>query len=430
MEEGQNREYKRSLSDISSILETIVAFANNGGGEVFIGIDEKKGTVGVDIGKNTIENLALAISKNIEPALLPDIVIESIDEKKIIKIKVKESRIKPHFYKSIAYKRVGKTNITLNPQEIEEIISSRIKSLDFDETVSEATLNDIDKNALEKFRELVKQQKRIPDTNLSDKLLFEKLELLKGKYLKNAAVFLFAENPSRFFPFFSFKCAVSKTHEFDLDQLMDIQSLELPFFLLVDEIVDYIIRYIPKRIYLEGVRRMEDPMIPKDALREVVINSLIHRDFQTPSPNYLLITPDFIEVRNPGGLPHSLTVADLYRIHNSVLRNDLMARTVYCAGYMDKWGSGTTKIVSECGTFGIIPEFINEKNFFRVKIPFKPPEDALKIISILKNGKIGSAAIARKLKIAERTARKLLSDLVKKRIIRRTRHKKRVYYEI
>ena len=75
MEEGQNREYKRSLSDISSILETIVAFANNGGGEVFIGIDEKKGTVGVDIGKNTIENLALAISKNIEPALLPDIVI-------------------------------------------------------------------------------------------------------------------------------------------------------------------------------------------------------------------------------------------------------------------------------------------------------------------------------------------------------------------
>lgn len=430
MQEGQNIEFKKSLSNTESILQSIVAFANNGGGEIFVGISDYGEIMGVSIGKNTIENLAKEISKNVDPPIFPEIHSEEREGKTILIIRVKESKVKPHFYKSIAYKRTGKTNLQLTPQEIEEMIKTRIQIKDFDERTGEVTINEIDKSAFRNFKELVKEKKRVEIAGLKDEELLRKLNLIEGKKLKNAATFLFAENPSRYFPFFSFKCAVSKTSEFDIEKLIDIQSFEKPFFLLIEDLVDYIVRYVPKRIYLERLRRKEDPIIPEKALREVIVNSLIHRDYEVPSPNYLLITPDFIEVRNPGGLPKGLTIADLYGVHNSILRNDLMAKTIYNSGYMDKWGSGTNKIIDACAEFGLMPEFVSEKNFFRIRIPFKPPKDALKIIEILGKKRMGTLDVAKKLKLSDRTARAMLSDLVKKRIIRRVRVKNKVYYEV
>ena len=430
MQEGQHIEFKKSLTSLESILQSIVGFANNGGGEIFIGVMDDGKVIGASIGKNTIESLAREVSKNIQPPILPEIHSEEKEEKTIITIKVKESEIKPHFYKSIAYKRTGKTNIQLTPQEIEEMIKTRIQVRDFDERTGEATIIDIDGKAFENFKRHTKERKRVEIINLKDEEILRKLNLIEGKKLKNAATFLFAENPSKYFPFFSFKTAVSKTSEFDLEQLIDIQSYELPFFLLIEEVVNYIIRYIPKRVYLEGLRRKEDPIVPEKALREVVVNSLIHRDYEVPSPNYVLITPDFIEVRNPGALPKGLRISDLYQLHNSILRNDLIAKTIYNSGYMDKWGSGTTKIIDACAEFGLMPEFISENNFFRIRISFKPPEDTLKIIEILSKKKLSSAQLAKRLNVSNRTARKTLADLVVKRIVRRVRVKNQIYYEV
>ena len=430
MEEGQHIEFKKSLSNLESILQSIVGFANDGGGELFIGISDEGKIIGASIGKNTVESLAREISKNIQPPILPEIHSEKREDKIIIVIKIKKSEVKPHFYKSIAYKRSGKTNIQLTPQEIEEMIKARIQIRDFDERTEEATTKDIDNEAFEKFKSHAREKKRVEIANLKDEEILQKLNLVEGNKLKNAATFLFAENPSRYFPFFSFKCAVSKTSEFDLEQLVDIQSYEKPFFLLIEELVDYVIRYIPKRVYLEGLRIREDPIIPVNALREMVVNSLIHRDYEIPSPNYILITPDFIEIRNPGGLPKGLSISDLYRLHTSILRNDLIAKTIYNSGYMDKWGSGTTKIIDACAEFSLMPEFISEKNFFRVRISFKPSEEVVKVIEILGKKRMGSADLAKRLKVSDRTARKMLSDLVEKRIVKRVREKNQIFYEV
>lgn len=430
MEEGQHIEFKKSLSDIEGILQSIVGFANNGGGEVFIGIGDEGKVTGISLGRNTIENLASQMAKNIHPPILPEIHTEEMDGKTVLVAKVAESQVKPHFYKSVAYTRIGKTNIKLTPQEIEEMIKSRIRVMDFDERTGEALIKDIDKKAFERFKENAKDKDRIEIRGLGDEEILGKLNLIHGRKLRNAAIFLFARNPSKFFPFFSFKCAVSKTSEFDLDELIDIQSYELPFFIIIERLVDYITRYIPKRVYLEGLRRKEDPVIPEKALREVVVNSLIHRDYEIPSPNYLLITPDSIEVRNPGALPEGLSVPDLYRLHNSILRNDLIAKTVYNSGYMDKWGSGTTRVISACAEFGLIPEFRSERNLFSVRIPFRPSPQVQKVVGILGSRRMSSASLAKKLGVSERSARKMLSDLLEKKIVRRVREKNRIFYEL
>ncbi len=430
MQENQRIEFKSSLSNLESILESVVALANNGGGEILIGVDDKGKILGIEIGKNTIENFAQAISKRIIPPVLPEINIEKMDGKDVIQVKVTESLVKPHFFKSIAYKRIGKSNIKLTPQDIESMIQSRLKVRDFDEQLSEAVIEDIDKDAFDKFKALASEHKRIDISGLKDKDILAKLGLIEGGKLKNAAVVLFAKEPARFFPFSSFKCAVSKTSEFDLEQLVDIQNYEKSFFLLVEMVLDYVIRYIPKRVYLEGLVRKEDPVIPVNALREIIVNSLIHRDYQIPSPIYLLITPDFIELRNPGSLYGGLTIFDLYHLHNSVLRNDLLAKVVYNSGYTDKWGSGTIKVIRECGKLSLIPEFVSERNFFKVRIPFKPSEEILKVTGLLKKKRMNSSEVAKKLGIAERTSRKMLSDLVEKEIVRKVREKNKIFYEV
>ncbi len=427
--ENQNEEYKKSLSDISSILKTITAFANNGGGKLYIGIDDEGKITGTSIGKNTIENLSKKISQEISPSVRPQIIIETKDKKTIIKIQVFESRIKPHFFKGIAYIRSGKTNLKMSPQDVESAIIDRKKEF-FDSQISELDIKSINEKAFLNFKKLVSDNRRITIKNHNKKEILNKLNLLENNKLKNAGVILFSNKISLEYPYFEFKCAISTTNRFSTENLIDIQTYCLPFYLLVDEIVEYIQKHIPKHIYLEGIVRKEDPIIPLSAIREIVVNSLVHRDYSAPSPNYILITPNFLEVSNPGALLPEINEELLFKMHRSVLRNPLIAKITYYSGHVDEWGSGTLKIIEECKKRGIIPEFKSENNFFTVHIDFKPDTTISKIISFIGTEKKNTKEIANHLKISERATRDYITDLLKKNILKKIRIKNRIYYSL
>lgn len=116
--ESETLEFKRSLSDFDSILATISAFANTRGGRILIGVDDDGKVVGVYIGKGTLEELVNKISQNTQPKIYPEIKVSKINGKQIIEIIVTERSDKPVFAKGIAYKRVGKSNVKMDRDEI------------------------------------------------------------------------------------------------------------------------------------------------------------------------------------------------------------------------------------------------------------------------------------------------------------------------
>jgi len=106
---------------------------------------------------------------------------------------------------------------------------------------------------------------------------------------------------------------------------------------------------------------------PLPAIREACINALIHRDYMDSAEIQIKIYDDHIWFWNPGGLPEGITIEDLKKEHASRPRNKLIAMTFYYAGLIERWGTGTKRIVDLCKEQGLPePEFKEEFGGFSV----------------------------------------------------------------
>jgi ATP-dependent DNA helicase RecG len=151
----------------------------------------------------------------------------------------------------------------------------------------------------------------------------------------------------------------------DKTQILDDLMIETDLISQVDEGMKFITRHISVRYEFEGKpKRKEVWEYPLEALREAVINAIVHRDYSVPSNVQVEIYDDRVEIWNPGGLLPGITVEDLYKKeHKSVVRNKLIAQIFYDLGYIEKYGSGTIKIIDLCKQNRLpTPEFKKEKS--------------------------------------------------------------------
>lgn len=175
---------------------------------------------------------------------------------------------------------------------------------------------------------------------------------------------------------------------------------------------------------LEGLQREEKWEYPLEALREAVVNALIHRDYTYPADIQIRLEEDRLEVWSPGELPPPLTPDQLYQPHSSVLRNPLLAQAFYFAGIIERWGTGTTRIVHLCREQGLPePEFANRQGGFRVtflKDPYTPErlrklglnERQIKAVLYVKeHGEISNQKYRELTGVSKRTASRDLDDL-------------------
>jgi ATP-dependent DNA helicase RecG len=120
---------------------------------------------------------------------------------------------------------------------------------------------------------------------------------------------------------------------------------------------------------LSAMQRTEIWDYPIKALREAVINALIHRDyFQAGSEIQIRVYDDCVVITNPGGLPEGMTVDELrQKRHRSLPRNTLLAQVFYYGELLEKWGTGTSRMISLCQNHGIPePEFSSHPDWFSV----------------------------------------------------------------
>jgi len=410
--EDEKTEYKKSLAVIDEILETVVAFANTSGGEVFVGVDDSGNAVGVSLGRNTIENLATTISREIDPRVTVSLKTAESDDKIIVIIAVPMSPLKPHFFKSIAYKRVGKTNLKLSSAELEAMFISRALSLhDVDSLHLSISIDDISQNLLKEYvHEIGKKYKGAADT-------LRNLGLKDNGKIHPAAVIFFGNNPSRFFPLYGVKCAVFRGNE-----MLAMRDFPLPVYEVVAPVMNFIKQNIPFGIRFQGVKRYEEPKIPGTAIREALLNALIHADYTLDATVYVRITEDFVEIKNGGVLPPPLTLEELRIPHISKPRNKRIAALCHNIGWIEHWGEGTLKIIREMDIRGLDADF-NEKNgYFSVRLSAREislNERQQNILQKIRDS--GSASVSQLVSpgLPGRTVRADLALLVKKGFVKK-----------
>jgi len=178
-----------------------------------------------------------------------------------------------------------------------------------------------------------------------------------------------------------------------------------------------------------GMQRVERDEYPVAAVREMILNALVHRNYMGAPTQIRLYDGDF-SVWNDGGLPEGITEEDLKKVHRSKPRNPLIADTCFKAGYIDFWGRGTIKIIEACKGAGLPePVLKEEQGGFLSKI-FKDrfTEEQLKKLGlnerqikavkyVKKNGRITNKEYQAVLKVSRMTATRDLTKLVEKDIL-------------
>ncbi|MBE7411822.1 MAG: putative DNA binding domain-containing protein [Leptospiraceae bacterium] len=273
--ESQSVEFKQSWRD--EYLKTIAAFANTDGGTLFIGIDDKGKVVGIENIKDLLNLLPNKINSRL--GIVADVLGLSKNRKAYIKVEVAKN-FAPISFNGKFYKRSGSSTIELNGSNLTNFLLKKYGKTWDDVIEDRFNLNEVNLDTVKKFKQLAID--RIPNITNEDSIedLFRKLNLYDGQYLKRAAVLLFAKNPQQYYI-----QSHSKIGKFLSET--EVQSSDIIEGNLIDQvdtIMDILrLKYLKAYISYDGVHRREKLEYPYEALREAIINALIHRDYSNSS---------------------------------------------------------------------------------------------------------------------------------------------------
>jgi len=278
----------------------------------------------------------------------------------------------------------------------------------------------------------------IKEIKTTDELL-KKLNLYtKDMRLTRGAVLLFGKNPQFYFPSAYTKVGRFKTPT----DILDTVVVEGNLFQQLDRTIEAIKKHLNvkfdtsvKDFSLEGFARQDVWEYPLDALREALINALIHRDYLGTAPIQIKIFDDYIEFWNLGKLLPPLKPEDLKKIHQANHRNPQIAAIFYYTGLIESWGSGTIKMINLCKETGLPePNFINyEEGIGALSVIFYKDiyteENLLKmglnkrqikaVIYAKEKGKITNKEYQEITNVKERTSTMDLANIVKKGILQK-----------
>ena len=337
--ESQNIEYKESWRD--EYLKWICGFANAGGGTIYVGVNDNKEIIGVDNSKRLMEDIPNKIVTHL--GIVADVNLLHEGKMDYIEIIVEPSNI-PIAYKGIYHYRSGSTKQELRGTALQQFILKKLGRSWDDIGNDRATIDDIDRKAIDYFLRKGIEAQRIPEDQreASTKDILDSLGLIDNDgLLKNAAILLFGKNPLRFFPSIAFKIGRFGKNEADL-MFQDV--IEGNIIQMADRVMQILQgKYLVSPVRFEGMQRYETLEIPKEALREILYNAIAHKDYTGPDIQ-MHVYDDHLEIWNEGELPLGYTEETLMGRHSSKPRNRNIANAMFKAGFIDTWGRGYMKI--------------------------------------------------------------------------------------
>jgi ATP-dependent DNA helicase RecG len=316
MTESQKVEYKTIWRD--EYLKWICGFANANGGKLFIGINDKGQIVGIPDAKRLMEDIPNKVVQHLGLAIETNLLIEG--NKKYIEIVVSPSSL-PVSYHGVFHYRSGSTKQELKGTALHNFLLRKMgKSWDAISTES-ATIADIDTLAVHLFVHKALDSNRIsPDVNPVDiESTLQNLNLLnENNQPKNAAILAFGRNPLKYFTTAYFK--IGRFGESDHD-LMFQDVVEGNILTMADRVIEILrSKYLVSPIRYLGLQRVEELEYPEEALREAILNSIVHKDY-TGAP--IQMSRNIHHDLQTGILPNCFSRLDILRFGVVVLRKYL-----------------------------------------------------------------------------------------------------------
>jgi ATP-dependent DNA helicase RecG len=370
--ESEAVEFKKSTAELREATETICAFANTKGGVLFFGISDSGSITGQQITDDTLRNIANSIALNTEPKLYPSVTKAEIEGNLCAVVSIEESPLKPHLAYGRPFIRVGTTTQRTDRSYYEMLLLQRYNGYGFDYLVQEkAGLTDLDTDAVYEFVNTANSYRNLNVSLVSPvEEVLQKLELVSHKGITNAALLLFGKEPSKFFDqHYEIKAGV-----FDADKQYDHITNEQIYggslFYNYKQALILLLNSITKEVTKLKDHTAENYEIPVAALKEALVNMIVHRDYRQGIKSTIEIRPSSVSFYNPGHLfTPSVTIEGLRHIHPSKPGNKLLAKVFYLAGLFENWGGGTLKIIDECSRAGLEdPVFSYEGGMFRLAI--------------------------------------------------------------
>jgi len=295
-------------------------------------------------------------------------------------------------------------------------------------------LSDISQDQIDRFiaEASAKRKYQFESTQTIKNVLIE-LGLIENNRLLHAALMLFGKKPQRFCPAAVVKC--SHYHSTAITRpIPSHQVFGNNLFEQTDTAVDFVLSRLDRTIgdREETTIAQEKLEIPKEAIREIIVNAIVHRDYDSNASVQIDVFTDRIEVMNPGRLPDELSVDDLFKKHLSIPVNPFLARPFYLAGYINQLGYGTKNVVDWCRNAGLPdPKFEQSENNLRVIIwrnwltddrikSLLLNERQVNTIQYLKtNLRISNTEYQKLNNVSRATAKRDLEELVKLGLIKR-----------
>jgi ATP-dependent DNA helicase RecG len=353
MPESQNTEYKSSWHD--DYLKWICGFANAQGGRIYIGKDDVGNVIGLDDYKRLMDEIPNKIKNNL--GISTEVNLLPYGDIHIIEIIVLPYSV-PISLRGRYYFRSGSVKQELTGASLNEFLLKRAGQTWDDVIETRATFEDIEEKTVKIFLRKAEEAGRLPEIDgLTTPELLEKLRLAKNGQLKRAAIVLFGKDPGAFYP-----NTFVKIGKFDNDGFT-IRFQELEEGNLI-QVLDKVLRtldykFLIRNITFEGMNRVETLEYPIVALREMLLNALVHRNYMG-APTQIRVYDSKLTVWNHGILPDGITLDKLTKAHSSYPRNPVLAEACFRGGYIDSWGSGIMKIVDACKAAGLPAPLMEE----------------------------------------------------------------------
>ena len=338
--ESEVLEFKVKLSE-DLIAKHVTSMLNNRGGDIIIGIGDNKQIVGIE---NTVDvsKLLTKLMSEITPAAPVDVQEIAYNGKNLLLIRVWEGSQKPYSYKGTIYQKIGSLG-----RSISKIISDR-KDADLNwerMPALGADLSDLDMDEVRKTIDMYQASGAKESTDAEEFLINN--GLIQNGSVTNACVLLYAKSPSRFFAQSGIKLSVFSSDS--LSDLVDSRNYTWNIFKNAEAIFQFIDICYSKTLKIDGLLRTEKWNYPRVAVREGIMNAIVHRDYSNHKGFlHINVYPNHLDVLNYGALEPIVTFARTGIVEYSMLRNPDIAYQCYYRQLIEMRGTGIPRMKEDC----------------------------------------------------------------------------------
>ena len=414
MLEDKNTEFKREY--VEDIKKTLVAFANTDGGNLYIGIDDDGNAVEV----NNIDGVMLQVSNVIRDAIKPDlamfcdITVETVQDKKVVKITVNRGTARPYYLaaKGIrpegVYVRQGASSVPASESAILSMIRETAGD-SYEEArslIQELTFNEAD---------FVFENKQIPFGEAQKRSLgligedgtYTNLALLLSDQCTHTVKIAVFEGEQ--------KTVFKDRREFCGSLLKQL-----------NDAYQFIDQFNHTHAHTEGLYRVDKRAYPTEAIREALLNAIVHREYSFSASTLISIFDNRIEFVSIGGLARGISQSDIL-LGISIARNKKLADVFYRLHLIEAYGTGMPKIIEAYREYGLEPHIEISDNAFKITLPntnaavketkVELTENEQGVLSVLKEGIKSRPEIQKALGFSQTTTIVAIAALLDKGLI-------------